>query len=85
MRSARDALDLYHVISTYVDAGNTDLLYDSELSLLEQVNYDLELAGGSGTVVTHSTMLSAFREHLLARTNQLPRGRHGWRGRSATM
>jgi predicted nucleotidyltransferase len=43
----KDALDLYRVISTYVDAGNTDRLYDSELSLLEQVNYDLELAGAA--------------------------------------
>lgn len=43
----KDALDLYRVISTYADAGNTDRLYDSEISLLEQVNYDLELAGAA--------------------------------------
>jgi predicted nucleotidyltransferase len=43
----KDALDLYRVISTYADAGNTDRLYDLEVSLLEQVNYDLELAGAA--------------------------------------
>ena len=43
----KDALDLYRVISTYADAGNTERLYDSETSLLEQLNYDLELAGAA--------------------------------------
>jgi predicted nucleotidyltransferase len=43
----KDALDLYRVISTYADASNTDRLYESEISLLEQVNYDLELAGAA--------------------------------------
>jgi predicted nucleotidyltransferase len=43
----KDALDLYRVISTYADAGNTERLYDSEISLLEQLNYDLELAGAA--------------------------------------
>src|SRR5260370_39420736 len=43
----KDALDLYRVISTYADAGNTDRLYDSEISLLELLNYDLELAGAA--------------------------------------
>lgn len=45
--SDKDALDLYRVISTYADAGNMDRLYDSEIALLEQVNYDLELAGAA--------------------------------------
>ena len=45
--SDKDALDLYRVISTYADAGNIDRLYDSEIALLEQVNYDLELAGAA--------------------------------------
>lgn len=46
-KTNKDALDLYRVISTYTDAGNTDRLYDSEISLLEQANYDLELAGAA--------------------------------------
>jgi predicted nucleotidyltransferase len=45
--SDKDALDLYLVIFTYADAGNIDRLYDSEIALLEQVNYDLELAGAA--------------------------------------
>ena len=45
--SDKDALDLYRVLSTYADAGNTDRLYESEISLLEQANYDLELAGAA--------------------------------------
>jgi hypothetical protein len=43
----RQGIDLYRVIATYADAGNTDRLYDSEIPLLEQVNYDLELAGAA--------------------------------------
>jgi predicted nucleotidyltransferase len=43
----KDALDLYRVISTYADAGNNDRLYDSEIGLLEEANYDLELAGAA--------------------------------------
>jgi predicted nucleotidyltransferase len=43
----KDALDLYRVISTYADAGNTDRLYDSKDSPLEQLGYDLELAGAA--------------------------------------
>lgn len=43
----KDALDLYRVISTYADAGNTDRIYDSETSVLAQVDYDLEIAGAA--------------------------------------
>lgn len=30
----KDALDLYREISTYADAGNTDRIYNSEISVL---------------------------------------------------
>jgi predicted nucleotidyltransferase len=43
----KDALDLYRVITTYTDAGNLDRLYDSEMRLLEEFGYDLELAGAA--------------------------------------
>ncbi len=43
--SNKDAADLYTLLTTYADAGNTDRLYDHEMDLLEAVAYDLELAG----------------------------------------
>lgn len=41
----KDAADLYRLLSTYADAGNTDRLYDRELDLLEAVGFDMDLAG----------------------------------------
>lgn len=41
----KDAVDLYRLMTSYADAGNTDRIYDSEMSLLEAVGYDMELAG----------------------------------------
>jgi len=43
--SNKDAADLYTLLTTYADAGNTDRLYDEEMDLLEAVAYDMELAG----------------------------------------
>ena len=41
----KDATDLHRILVAYADAGNSDRIYDQELSLLESVGYDLELAG----------------------------------------
>jgi predicted nucleotidyltransferase len=41
----KDAADVYRLLTTYVDAGNTDRLYDQELDLLEAAGFDMELAG----------------------------------------
>jgi predicted nucleotidyltransferase len=41
----KDAVDLYRLITSYADAGNTDRIYDTEMNLLEAVGYDMELAG----------------------------------------
>jgi|SRR5579863_2914553 len=41
----KDAADLYRLLTTYADAGNTDRLYDQEMDLLETVGFDMELAG----------------------------------------
>jgi predicted nucleotidyltransferase len=43
--TTKDAADLYLLLTTYADAGNTDRLYDQEIDLLEAVGFDLELAG----------------------------------------
>ena len=43
----KDAADLYRLLTTYSDAGNFDRLYDHELTLLEAVEFDLELAGAT--------------------------------------
>jgi predicted nucleotidyltransferase len=43
----KDAVDLYHVISTYADAGNFDRLYDEEIQFLERANHDIDLAGAA--------------------------------------
>jgi predicted nucleotidyltransferase len=41
----KDALDLYRLMTSYADAGNTDRIYDTEMNLLEALGYDMELAG----------------------------------------
>ncbi|MDP9054858.1 MAG: nucleotidyl transferase AbiEii/AbiGii toxin family protein [Acidobacteriota bacterium] len=41
----KDAADLYRLLTSYADAGNTDRLYDTELDLLESVGFDMRLAG----------------------------------------
>lgn len=41
----KDAADIYRLLSTYADAGNTDRLYENEMDLLEAVGFDLQLAG----------------------------------------
>lgn len=44
-RSNKDASDLYRLLTSYADAGNTDRLYGEEIQVLEAVDYDFELAG----------------------------------------
>src|SRR5580658_7451616 len=41
----KEAADLYRLLTTYAEAGNTDRLYDHEMDLLESVGFDMELAG----------------------------------------
>ena len=41
----KDASDLYQLLTTYADAGNTNRLYDYEMDLLEAVGFDMEVAG----------------------------------------
>jgi predicted nucleotidyltransferase len=43
--SNKDAADLYRLLTSYADAGNTDRLYDAELDLLEAAEFDIQLAG----------------------------------------
>jgi predicted nucleotidyltransferase len=43
--SNKDAADLYRLLTSYADAGNTDRLYDAELDLLEAAEFDMQLAG----------------------------------------
>jgi predicted nucleotidyltransferase len=40
----KDAADLYRLLTSYAEVGNTDRLYDRELDLLEAVAFDMELA-----------------------------------------
>ena len=44
-RNNKDATDLYKLLTSYADAGNADRLYGEEIHLLEESNYDFELAG----------------------------------------
>jgi predicted nucleotidyltransferase len=46
--SNKDAADLYRLLTTYADAGNTDRLYETELDLLEGAEFDIA-TGGRGT------------------------------------
>ena len=41
----KDAADLYRLLKTYADAGNTDRIYDHEIDLLEAVGFDMALEG----------------------------------------
>lgn len=41
----KDAADLLLLLTNYADAGNLDRIYGEELSVLEGVQFDLELAG----------------------------------------
>jgi predicted nucleotidyltransferase len=41
----KDATDLRSLLAAYADAGNLDRIYEEELGLLEDVGYDVELAG----------------------------------------
>jgi predicted nucleotidyltransferase len=43
--SNKDVADLYRLLTTYADAGNTDRLYETELDLLEAAEFDMRLAG----------------------------------------
>ena len=45
LESNKDAADLYRLLTSYADAGNTDRLYEQELDLLEAVDFDMRLAG----------------------------------------
>lgn len=41
----KDAADLHKLLRDYANAGNADRIYGEEIYLLEQANYDFELAG----------------------------------------
>ncbi|HXS93142.1 MAG TPA: nucleotidyl transferase AbiEii/AbiGii toxin family protein [Candidatus Limnocylindrales bacterium] len=41
----KDAADIYRLLTSYADAGNTDRLYENEMNLLEAVGFEMELAG----------------------------------------
>jgi predicted nucleotidyltransferase len=43
--NTKDAADLYTLLATYGDAGNSDRLYTNELALLERAEFDFEVAG----------------------------------------
>lgn len=45
LSNAKDAHDLYQIMTTYADAGNADRLYNDEFAMLEGAGYDPEIAG----------------------------------------
>lgn len=58
----KDAADLYRLLTAYADAGNTDRLYEHEMDLLEEVGFDMQLAGAEllGRDVAHLCSPSAL-------------------------
>jgi predicted nucleotidyltransferase len=67
----KDALDLYRVISTYMDTGNEERLYDSGSPHMEKFNYDPELAGAAlagedGRMLSSAGTVTKLRTHLAA-------------------
>lgn len=62
----KDAQDLFFLLRHYHEAGNTGRLYDEAYSLLEQCNYEIELAGAA--LLGYDTRLileNATRQELL--------------------
>jgi predicted nucleotidyltransferase len=58
----KDGADIYRLLTSYADAGNTDRLYDQEMELLETAGFDLQLAGAEllGRDVAHLCAPSAL-------------------------
>lgn len=66
MLDNKDAQDLFFLLRHYHEAGNTGRLYDEAYSLLEQCNYEIELAGAA--LLGYDTRLileNATRQELL--------------------
>jgi predicted nucleotidyltransferase len=75
----RDAIDLAMLLRQYSQAGNEDRLYGAEISILEALGYDLDLAGArllgrdaarTSAPETRTRLLALFDEN---RTEQLAR------------
>ncbi len=43
----KDAADIYRLLMSYGDAGNTDRLYEHEMGLLEAAGFDVQVAGAA--------------------------------------
>lgn len=73
----KDAADLYRLLTTYADAGNTDRLYDHDMDLLEAVGFDMELAGaellGNDVARLCSPVVLAQIRSLLASNEDIER------------
>lgn len=84
----KDAADLYRIMSSYADAGNTDRLYGGELHFLEATGFDLPIAGAR--LLGHDTALlcaGPTRNKLgalladasaMERLSEQMAGRRGW-------
>ena len=75
--SNKDAADLYRLLTTYADAGNTDRLYDAELDLLEAAEFDMQLAGaellGRDVAAICDAQILSQVQHVLAVENNRER------------
>lgn len=58
----KDAADIYRLLTSYADAGNTDRLYEHEMDLLEAAGFDIQVAGAEllGRDVVHLCSPSAL-------------------------
>jgi len=84
--NAKDAADLYLIMSNYADAGNIDRLYGGELHHLEATGFDLETAGArllgrdTSSLCNSSTraMLAALLADATAMDRLVDQMSHGW-------
>ena len=71
----KDAADIYRLLTTWAEAGNTDRLYDEEMELLEAAGFDLQVAGaellGRDVALVCSSPALALARSVLASEQDL--------------
>jgi predicted nucleotidyltransferase len=73
--SNKDAADLYRLLTSYADAGNTDRVYEEETLLLEAVDFDMQLAGAEllgrdVAAICNTQILNQVRSVLALESNR---------------
>lgn len=80
LETNKDAADMYRLLTTWADAGNTDRLYEEEIDLLEASGFDMQVAGaellGRDVALVCSSPALALARSLLLPEHKLERLTH---------